>query len=273
MDTEKTVTGIPLGEFCAWGYAIAWGASFYPTLYLNYKLGTADSISMDYIVLNIFGYISYSISICLQMFSADVRSQYQLAFEGKLPLLSGADLFYAFHGLALLSILLSQIVLGNSLWGFHNERVKFKIHKMSRAIILLLAISASVTCYLSDSSFRMLGLSLNLAYFKIIISLIKYIPQVVHNYHRKSMFGISKLQLSLDLTGSVLCIFEFFLKDGISVAEAIDANRGKFGITLVTSLFATIFMIQMYIYGTEDKGKKIKSEDFSEKNNIPHELV
>lgn len=251
---------VDLGQLCGWGYAITWGLAFYPTLLLNYRLKTSDSISTDYMVLNILGYIAYSTSISLQMFNETVRFQYMKHFDGRMPILSKADLFYAYHGLILLLVLLSQIIYGNSMWGFKNERKRFKIHKLSKLVVILFIIFAIYNWKFDNEVFAFLNFALNLAYFKIIISLIKYIPQVLHNYERKSMYGISKLQISLDLIGSFFSLSEFLLRNDLPLFEAIDSNRGKFGITVVTFLFGTIFMIQIYLYGTTDKRGKDNME-------------
>lgn len=251
-----------LAYLCGWAYAIFWGISFYPTLYLNYSLRTADSISLDYIVLNILGYFCYSISIYLQLYNPTVREQYQEYFDGSLPVLSSADMFYSFHGLSLLFILCSQVFLGNQLWGFNNERKSFKLHSLSRMLLSTFAIFALYSWNCGDPVFSFLNFALNLAYFKIVLSLLKYIPQVIHNYKRKSMFGISRLQILFDITGSLFCFTEFYLKNDLPILEAINSNRGKVGITCVTFLFATIFLFQIYIYGSSKRELK-----FNEKYN------
>lgn len=248
--------------FCGWAYAIFWGISFYPTLYLNYTLKTADSISLDYIVLNILGYFCYCISVYLQIYNVKVRLQYQQLFDGRFPLLSNADLFYSFHGLALLLILASQIFLGNKIWKFKNERKSFRIHALSKLILSMFLVFAIFSWKFDDPAFALLNFAMNLAYFKIIISLIKYIPQVLHNYRRKSMYGISRLQIIFDLTGSFFSFAEFYLKKNRPILEAVDANRGKVGITIVTFLFGTIFLFQMYLYGTSRSELRSKEKEY-----------
>ncbi|TID28563.1 hypothetical protein CANINC_002436 [Pichia inconspicua] len=197
-----------LTSACGWIYAIVWGLSFYPTLYLNYKLRTSDSISVDYICLNIGGYLCYSVSLLLQLYNPNVVSQFMAKFDGRRPILSKADLFYAFHGLFILFVLLSQIIFGKSIWGFHNERKHFKLHRLTKLMLLGIVIFLAGNWFLGAEEFRVLTIALNLAYFKIIMSLVKYVPQVIHNYRRKTMYGISKLQIALDATGALFCMLE-----------------------------------------------------------------
>lgn len=245
---------------CGWIYAIVWGFSFYPTLYLNYTLKTSDSISMDYMCLNIGGYLCYSISLLLQLYNSEIITQFMVKFDGRRPILSNADLFYALHGLFILLVLLSQIIFGKEVWGFHNERINFRIHRLTKMVLLSIILFLAGNWFFGDEKFKLLTIALNLAYFKILMSLIKYVPQVVHNYKRKTMYGISKLQLALDATGAAFCILELWLKNDLPILEAIDANRGKVGITLVTLIFAAIFSYQIYLYGSEPKYKDKEEE-------------
>lgn len=250
--------------FCGWSYAISWGISFYPTLYLNYSLKNADSISLDYLVLNIMGYLCYSISVYLQLYNPTVRHQYQLYFSNRLPLLSNADLFYSIHGLTLLTILCSQVFYGNRIWEFRNERKSYKLHTLSKMILLFIILFVIFSWKFGDPTFSFLNFAMNLAYFKIIMSLIKYIPQVLHNYRRKSMHGISRLQIILDLIGALFSFTEFYLKNDLPILEAIDSNRGKFGITCVTFLFGIIYLIQIYLYGSSKIVNKPDNEKMFE---------
>lgn len=248
---------------CGWIYAIVWGLSFYPALYLNYTLKTSDSVSLDYIFLNIVGYLCYSVSLWLQLYSDNVIAQFMVNFDGRRPILSGADLFYAFHGLFILLVLLSQIVYGERLWSFQNDRTHFRLHRLTKMVFVLIFVFLFGSWLSGDQKFKLLTFALNLAFFKIIISLIKYIPQVMHNYRRKSMYGVSRLQLSLDVTGAVFCMLEFVLKNDLPIVEAIHANRGKVGITTVTFIFAAVFWYQIWIYGGERKDlpyKEAKNE-------------
>lgn len=229
--------------------------SLYPVLHLNYKLRCADSFSLDSLTLNIVGYMCYSYAIASQMFSQTVRAQYQLQFEGSLPLLSWADMFYTFHGLALQLLLLSQVILGPHLWGFSTERRSLHISGGTKVILVGLA-TFLIFQYYNNDDFRELNLVLNLSTVKLVISLIKYIPQVLLNMRRKSMYGLSRLQTGFDAAGAVFCLTELILKNKLPLLEAIDSNRGKVGITLVTLLFSAIFSLQFYLYTSESPERK-----------------
>lgn len=209
------------------------------------------------------------------MYNEEVRNEYMLKYDGKLPILSISDISYAFHGLSLLVILLSQIIFGNRWYGFENKRQHLRIHRITKIIVFLILIILLYNHFFDESMFKHLNLALNLAYFKIITSLIKYIPQVTHNYRRKSMYGISPQQIYLDLLGVIFCVSEFIIKNDLPMFDAINSNRGKLGIIVVTTFFDTIFLVQIYIYGTEQKDiakfEKFEKLEKLENTNKKHE--
>ena len=44
---------------CGWAYFFCWSASFYPQVFLNWRRKSVVGLSLDYQLLNIFGYLSY----------------------------------------------------------------------------------------------------------------------------------------------------------------------------------------------------------------------
>lgn len=191
-------------------------------------------------------------------FNSLVRQQFQLVYDGSLPLLTLADLFYAFHGLLLQCILLTQVIFGNYLWKFKNERRSYNVYKFTKVIIIAFACYLLII-YVGFSTNKELELCLNLATLKIFASLIKYIPQVRFNMRRRSMYGISRIQVYLDASGAILCLSEFFIKNNLPITEAINSNRGKVGIAVITLLFASIFIFQFSLY--TDQPPELKKND------------
>jgi len=83
---------------------------------------------------------------------------------------------------------------------------------------------------------------------KLIISCIKYIPQVVMNYRRKSTEGWSIGNILLDFVGGLLSLIQMFLlainyNDWSSIFGSIT----KFGLGIISIGFDLIFIIQHYI--------------------------
>lgn len=88
----------------------------------------------------------------------------------------------------------------------------------------------------------------NLALIKMIVTLLKYYPQVIHNYRRKSTVGWSISRVHLDLTGGTMSLAQMALI-AINTGDwrGFYGNIGKFGIGLISLIFDLIFEIQHYI--------------------------
>lgn len=209
----------------------------------------------------------YTYSIASQMFDYTIRAQYQLCFEGRLPQLSNADLFYTSHGLLIQLVLFTQIVLGTYLWGFKSDRRNFKLGNLTKSMFFVGG-TFLLFQYYNVEEFRELNLALNLSTVKVFISLMKQIPQILHNVKRRSMYGISKLQLCLDIGGAIFCLLDFHLKNTLPFLEAINSNRGKLGIAVVTLFFSSIFFVQFSLYSSGSADTRKSGEE-----KLSHELA
>ncbi|KAG7927388.1 hypothetical protein KL925_002759 [Ogataea polymorpha] len=246
---------LDLATVSGWLYAICWSVSFYPTILLNLRIRSADSISFDFAILNLLGYSCYTASIYLQLFNNTVRKQFSNAFGGNMPLLSIIDLAYSMHGWILTVVLLSQIILGNRWWGFKNTRTLFKFSKLVKGYYAAFVLLLLYNIHYRNEKNQLLNFTLNLSYCKILVSCTKYIPQVIHNAKRKSMFGISKMQILLDLSGCLFSIVELLLRNKTTLWKLLEANRSKLGLILVTMVFDLIFLAQFHMYRSPRREK------------------
>ncbi|KTB15694.1 Cystine transporter [Nakaseomyces glabratus] len=83
------------------------------------------------------------------------------------------------------------------------------------------------------------------------MSLIKYIPQVLHNFERKSMQGFAISGVFLDMTGGIASIVQLIfqiLKESEINLSILISNFGKIGLAMVTLIFNTIFISQWLLY-------------------------
>lgn len=51
---------IVVSEVVGWVYFAAWSVSFYPQIYINFKRKSVVGYSLDYVALNIVGFVMYS---------------------------------------------------------------------------------------------------------------------------------------------------------------------------------------------------------------------
>ena len=85
------------------------------------------------------------------------------------------------------------------------------------------------------------------SYLKLIITLIKYIPQAYMNYIRKSTYGWSIGNVLLDFTGGVLSVAQMFIiAYNNDDWTSIFGDPTKFGLGLFSMGFDVFFMVQHY---------------------------
>ena len=86
-----------------------------------------------------------------------------------------------------------------------------------------------------------------MGYAKLVITVVKYIPQAWTNYQRKSTDGWSIAQILLDLTGGILSIAQLVIDSSLQQDwSGITGNPVKLGLGNVSILFDCIFMVQHY---------------------------
>lgn len=241
--------------FFGWAYALSWGAAYYPTILMNYQVKSSEAVSLDTVLLNFMGYCSYAASVMFQLLNVTIQTELK-AMYGTMPVLSMADLFYVVHGVWVVSLLLSQLVAGKELWRFPSHP-KHHVHLFTQIVFALLVVLVSYHIFSLNEPQGLLHLVVDLAYVKIGINCVKYIPQVLHNMRRRSMYGSSKLQVALDLFGTVMLLLEFWLKNNQPLILAIQLNRGKLGLAALSVLFDTIFITQFILYSSNQSSEKV----------------
>ena len=103
------------------GFVVCWGTSFYPQIYMNWRRKSVRGLSMDFVGLNISGFLAYTVLpatqgahagpqvyIVVLMGSSVVREQYAHRYKDHEPLVRVHDLVFTLHSLFLASITLVQ---------------------------------------------------------------------------------------------------------------------------------------------------------------------
>ncbi|SSD60591.1 uncharacterized protein SCODWIG_02352 [Saccharomycodes ludwigii] len=183
------------------------------------------------------------------------------------------DIFYSIHGFILNLILLSQI-MNLWPWKFHTgsataikgnkQRLNPSYYKLLKICVLIWILITLIYKNTANDSSYITFIKLDLAQYcnilimgKILMTLIKYIPQIKHNYQRKSMIGFSKITILLDMLGGITSLLQLFLlslekvKDS-SIMAVLGLNFGKIGISLITITFNSIFLLQFMRYKGND---------------------
>ncbi len=95
-------------------------------------------------------------------------------------------------------------------------------------------------------------------FVKLVLTVVKYIPQAWANYQRKSTTGWSINQVLLDIIGGVLSIAQLVIDSSLqSDWSGLTGNPVKLGLGNISILFDILFMVQHYLLY---KGNKLEED-------------
>lgn len=220
-------------------YFMCWSVSFYPQVISNYKRKTTDGLSADFCTLNVIGFGCYTAYSTSMFWSEGIREMYRSKY-GAEPTVQSNDVAFAIHALLLSSITLGQIVY------YRGSERPSKI--IMAVIVMILLFCAGYAVLVLCKIYSWLDYIYALSFVKVGISLIKYIPQVILNFRRKSTVGWSIWNILLDFTGGILSDTQLVL-DCVDMNDfsGITGNLAKFGLGFVSIFFDVIFLVQHYI--------------------------
>lgn len=86
---------------------------------------------------------------------------------------------------------------------------------------------------------------------KLLLTVFKYIPQVVANFRRKSTIGWSIYQQLLDFSGGLLSLLQLVIDSSLQADwSGLTGNPIKFGLSNISLFFDIIFILQHFVlYG------------------------
>lgn len=248
-----------INDILGYSYVICWSVSMYPSLYMNWRLKNTQAVSLDSAILNISGYWYLLNALVLQFYCWNEGQNVQDNHIEK-PLITRFDLWYCFHGLIINMILLTQLFAGRSLWKFQHEStlkrmrpIYFKISIITMLIWIILGseFMINTSSVGKFDNIQIMSFCHKLSLLKICMSLIKYIPQMKHNYERKSMKGFSIQGSILDVMGSIFSLTQLalYLSEESEFNFIIfKSNFSKIGVGLVTLIFNLIYLLQWILY-------------------------
>ena len=226
-------------------YFACWSISFYPQVLINFSRKSTQGLSADFCGLNVIGFACYTAYNAAFFWSPYVQDQYRQRHGGDSITVQSNDVAFAVHALVLSCITLVQFVLYGD--GYQSIRPSTCIAWVMRCIVLAIGAYAAMVV-VNAPGCNWLDFLYLLSYIKIVISLIKYIPQVLLNYRRKSTRGWSIWNVLLDFSGGILSVLQLVL-DCVDLNDftGITGNLAKFGLGFVSILFDVIFILQHYV--------------------------
>lgn len=238
-----------------WVSTLAWSISFYPQAILNYRRRSVDGLSLDFVYLNVQGFLAYSVYNIALFSSSGIRKEYRERNHGHSPSVRGNDVAFAAHAFVLSAITLIQtFTYKRGAKQVVSAQASFFIAVTSTLVAILLVTA-------SFGSVAWLDLLYYLSYLKIAISSLKLIPQAVLNYKRKSTIGWSIHNILLDLTGGVCSLAQLLLDASINDDwGSLRGNPAKLILGLIAISFDGIFLLQHYILYRHSNGKADEPE-------------
>lgn len=249
-----TSTSLPppwnhFSDILGFTYTAAWSVSFYPQLILNFKLRSVRGLSLDFQLLNMLGfacYAAYNVSLfCVP----SIRAEYQQLYSSNIPV-GLEDVVFSVHAVFITSLTLLQCMI----YDRGGQRFGSALGKTAGGTVVAIAIAAVIvsvaeyTDHLSGYGITWIRFLLALSFIKLIVSLVKYIPQVIHNQARKSTVGWSITNVLLDFTGGTLSLAQLLMQCSVlNDWSQIVGNPVKFGLGFVSLSFDLVFMVQHWI--------------------------
>ncbi|KAK7747188.1 mitochondrial dynamin GTPase Msp1 [Diatrype stigma] len=176
------------------------------------RKSTAGSV-VDFPFINTLGFLAYFIYNCALYWSPVIRHQYALRNKGLTPTVAFNDIIFAGHATLISFILVTQYFLP-SLWGLEKatgrrpSRTILGIFFGSFVAVSVIALVVSSMPPDADpkTAWAWLDVVYTMSYIKLVVTVIKYVPQLLHNFRNKSTKGWAIGGMLLDFIGGVLSI-------------------------------------------------------------------
>ncbi|XP_025199145.1 cystinosin homolog isoform X3 [Melanaphis sacchari] len=231
-----------------WIYFVAWSISFYPQMYENWTRKSVVGLNFDFIVLNLVGFILYSM-FNVGLWIPEIEKDYIARNPRGLNPVQLNDIFFSIHAVFATLITVTQC--------YFYEKGDQQVSRTAKSIMsfyaLIIAISL-VLVYLQKIVW--LDFLYYCSYIKLTITLIKYIPQAVMNYKRKSTIGWSIGNIFLDFTGGLLSILQMIINAyNYNDWASVFGDPTKFGLGLLSVIFDILFFLQHYVFYSPKSSK------------------
>ncbi|XP_057331629.1 cystinosin homolog [Microplitis mediator] len=231
-----------LSNVVGWVYFVAWSISFYPQIYTNYQRKSVVGLSFDFLSFNFVGFFMYALFNIGLYWIPVIESEYYHRYPKSLNPVQMNDVFFSIHAFCATSLTIGQC--------FIYETGVQRVSNTTRIIHGLFAIFIVISTILGIIKIiEWLDFLYFCSYIKLIISLIKYIPQAYSNYKRKSTVGWSIGNIILDFTGGSLSMLQMVLNAyNYDDWESIFGDPTKFGLGFISVIFDIFFLLQHYVF-------------------------
>ncbi|XP_031350330.1 cystinosin homolog isoform X2 [Photinus pyralis] len=245
-----------LSVIIGWAYFAVWSVSFYPQIYTNYERKSVVGLDFDYLALNMVGYLSYTIFTIGMYYIPEIIMEYMKRYPRSLIPVTFNDIAFNIHGTIAIIVTIFQC--------FVYTRGNQKISITGAVILIAMGIAYFTSLLLVYfDNIHWIDFLYFCSYIKLLITLLKYIPQAYLNYKRKSTDGWSIGGVFLDLLGGLFSMLQMILDshnydDWVSVF----GNPSKFGLGFFSIVFQFMFIAQHYILYRPTKHRDLIPTDY-----------
>jgi cystinosin len=254
----------PISSVIGWTYFFNWAISFYPQLHQNYIRRTSSGFVSDKIVYDMIGFSCLTIYSTCFYFNSYTRQAYYEQNQHE-PLVQINDIFFACHALFITIITSIQMAYFDGYKQFPSSFCCI-LTSVFIGIIVLYLILVIFNHQNHSGFFSYLQWLYFLSIIKIMITIMKYIPQVYFNYKRQSTIGWSVGNSILDLSGGLLSqiqlIFDCYDTNNWN---GIIGNFVKFALGFISVLFDLIFIVQHFILYTNSNHCSDSANDLNQR--------
>ncbi|KAJ5474299.1 hypothetical protein N7475_003865 [Penicillium sp. IBT 31633x] len=256
MSAQLEIFVKALSRLLGWAYMLCWSGSFYPQPITNWKRKSTVGLSIDLSTINPLGFLCYTIYTAAFLYSPLIRSQYAARYPSSIePTVRFNDFAFAAHAVVLSTVMYTQF--WPFIWRFHVarfQRVSWTVAGLFWGCVLApLVVTAIVLARSPDggydpSSWAWIDVIYSFSYIKLLITVVKYMPQVALNYKRQSTVGWNIGTILLDMAGGVLSMLQLVLDSSLQGDwSGITGNPVKLLLGNITIFFDAIFCVQHYI--------------------------
>ncbi|KAJ5636841.1 uncharacterized protein N7484_010154 [Penicillium longicatenatum] len=253
-----------LSRLLGWIYMACWSTSFYPQPIYNFRRGSTAGTSIDFPTVNCLGFIYYTIYNGAFLFSPVIRAQYASRHPlSEEPTVRLNDFAFAVHAVIMSLVVYSQF--WPMIWGLQVSRFQ-RISKpiaglfwgsvLAPLIAIWVVLAKSPDGGHDPSTWAWIDVIYIFSYIKLVITVVKYVPQAWMNYKCQSTLGWNINQILLDLAGGVLSLLQLIMDSSLqSDWSGITGNPVKLFLGNITIISDLIFITQHYILyrGAESK--------------------
>ncbi|XP_048416149.2 cystinosin-like isoform X2 [Stegostoma tigrinum] len=197
-------------------------------------------LNFDFLALNLTGHIAYGMFNVGLFWIPYIKEQFLEYNPTGVNPVQGSDVFFSIHAVLLTTLTICQCCF--------YERGEQKVSKVTTGLLVAAWLFALITLFVTVANkLTWLEYLYYFSYIKLVITVIKYVPQAYMNCRRKSTIGWSIGNVLLDFTGGSFSIVQMFLQSyNNDEWLLIFGDPTKFGLGLFSVLFDIFFMIQHY---------------------------